>query len=89
MGCFDCLYIASMHAVEYSSDCFPKRNKDMYILYTQAKGKCTSIVSPLCCYVYLENIGFVYPAMSMVLTSPSLLYKDKVGGVCCMMFIDS
>jgi hypothetical protein len=33
-----------------------------------------SSVSPLCCYVYLENIGFVYPAMSMVVIGPLLLY---------------
>jgi hypothetical protein len=32
------------------------------------------IVSPLCCDVYLENIGFVYPTMSMVVIGPSLLY---------------
>ncbi len=31
-------------------------------------------VSPLYCDVYLENIGFVYPAMSMVVIGPSLLY---------------
>ncbi len=43
----------------------------------------------LCYYVYVENIGFVYPAMSMVVIGPSLLYYDKAGGVCCMMFIDS
>jgi hypothetical protein len=29
-----------------------------------------SSVSPLYCYVYLENIGFVYPGMSMVVISP-------------------
>jgi hypothetical protein len=34
-------------------------------------------VSPFCCYVYLENIGFVYPAMSMVVIGPSLLTKTK------------
>jgi hypothetical protein len=31
-------------------------------------------ISPLYCGVYLENIGFVYPAMSMVVIGPSLLY---------------
>jgi hypothetical protein len=31
-------------------------------------------VSPLYCDVYLENIGFVYPAMSMVVLGPSLLH---------------
>ncbi len=31
-------------------------------------------VSPFCCYVYLENIGFLYPAMSMVVIGHSLLY---------------
>jgi hypothetical protein len=31
-------------------------------------------VSPLYCDVYLENIGFVYPAMSMVVIGPSLLF---------------
>jgi hypothetical protein len=28
----------------------------------------------LCCYVYVEYIGFVYPAMSMMVIGPSLLY---------------
>jgi hypothetical protein len=28
----------------------------------------------LYCCVYLENIGFVYPAMSMIVIGPSLLY---------------
>jgi hypothetical protein len=28
----------------------------------------------LCCYVYVENIGFVNPAMSMMVIGPSLLY---------------
>jgi hypothetical protein len=28
----------------------------------------------LYCYVYFENIGFVYPAMSMIVIGPSLLY---------------
>jgi hypothetical protein len=46
-------------------------------------------VSPSAVIVYLENIGFIYPAMSMMVIVPSLLYKDKVSGVCCMMFIDS
>jgi hypothetical protein len=43
---------------------------------------------PLLCLL-CGDIGFVYPAMFMVLIGPSLLYFDKVGGVCCMMFIDS
>jgi hypothetical protein len=34
---------------------------------------CTT-VSPLYCDVYLENIGFVYPVMSMMVIGPSLLY---------------
>jgi hypothetical protein len=28
----------------------------------------------LCCYDYLENIGFLYPAMSMIVIGLSLLY---------------
>jgi hypothetical protein len=28
----------------------------------------------LYCYVYLENIGFVYPAMSVIVIGPLLLY---------------
>jgi hypothetical protein len=32
------------------------------------------IVSPTAVIVYLENIGFVYPAMSMMVIGPSLLY---------------
>ncbi len=43
----------------------------------------------LYCYVCLENIGFVYPAMSMSVIGLLLLYLDKVGAVCCMMFIES
>jgi hypothetical protein len=31
-------------------------------------------VSPTAVIVYLENIGFVYPAMSMMVIGPSLLY---------------
>jgi hypothetical protein len=37
----------------------------------------------------LENIGVVYPSMSMIVIGHSLLYKDKDGAVWCMMFIDS
>ncbi len=32
------------------------------------------IVSPTAVIVYLENIGFVYLAMSMMVIGPSLLY---------------
>ncbi len=32
------------------------------------------IVLPTAVIVYLENIGFVYPAMSMMVIGPSLLY---------------
>jgi hypothetical protein len=43
----------------------------------------------LCCYDYLENIGYVYPAMSMIIIGLSRTpILDKVGAVCCMMFID-
>jgi hypothetical protein len=31
-------------------------------------------VSPTAVIVYLENIGFFYPAMSMMVIGPSLLY---------------
>ncbi len=31
-----------------------------------------AIVSPTAVIVYMENIGFVYPAMSMMVISPSL-----------------
>jgi hypothetical protein len=31
-------------------------------------------VLPSAVIVYLENIGFVYPAMSMMVMGPSLLY---------------
>ncbi len=33
-----------------------------------------SAVSPTAVIVYLENIGFIYPAMSMMVIGPSLLY---------------
>jgi hypothetical protein len=35
----------------------------------------------LYCFDYLENIGFVYPAMTMIIIGHSLLYLDKVGAV--------
>ncbi len=34
--------------------------------------KRTEIVSPTAGIVYVENIGFVYPAMSMMVLGPSL-----------------
>jgi hypothetical protein len=63
-------------------------------LYRHAQQECpfhfpVRCVSPSAVIVYLENIGFIYPAMSMMVIGPSLLYKDKVGGVFCMIFIDS
>ncbi len=42
----------------------------------------------LCLLYDLENIGFVYPSLSMIVIGPLLLCLDKVGAVWYMMFID-
>jgi hypothetical protein len=40
----------------------------------------------LCLLYGLENIGFVYPSMSMIVIGHLLLYLDKDGAVCSMMY---
>jgi hypothetical protein len=50
----------------------------MYVLLILFVGIVMKIIHTNClalyCYVYLENINFVYPAMSMFVIGPSLLY---------------
>ncbi len=41
----------------------------------------TEFCLALYCFVYLEDIGFVYPAMSLILIGPSLLYYCKTKSV--------
>ncbi len=44
----------------------------LYCDYPEIIGTHLVVVSPTAVIVYMENIGFVYPAMSMMVIGPSL-----------------